>query len=150
MGMGGADPASGPREERKDAGLVVPHQVERHVGLEAPESAEEAPELAHPLAGDFPPLPQADHQQLVEVRMPGEHRGHPLLDHPGDLRLWKVPPQGREHRQGVDHVPQCAGADDEDPHHPGPLLPSPPLPPSPGEEGEVRRFCLGWGFPLSL
>ena len=47
--------------------------------------------------------------------MPGEHRRHPLLDHPADPRLREMPPQRGEHRQGVDDVAQGAGADDEDP-----------------------------------
>ena len=43
--------------------------------------------------------------------MPGEHGGHRLLDHPADLRLGQVPPQGRQHRQGVNDVAQGAGAE---------------------------------------
>ncbi len=46
--------------------------------------------------------------------MPREHGRHPLLDHPADLRLRKMPAQGREHRQGMDDVAEGAGADDQD------------------------------------
>ncbi len=112
---GEADPPVRQGEGGEHAGLVVAHEVQHHVRREAVQGREEAAQLTHPPRGEPAPLAQPHHEQLVEVRMAGEHGGHPLLDDPADLRFREMAPQGRQHRQGVDDVAQGAGADDEDP-----------------------------------
>jgi hypothetical protein len=114
-GVGEPYAAAGAGGERHQAGAEEALQVEDEIEAAAAELGGEPGRVsgrgAPPAAGRA----AVEGERVGEVGVAGEERFVGGVDYPGDVRRRERPPQRRQHRQGVNHVPQRARLDEGDP-----------------------------------